>query len=1386
MRGRVESLLRSHDPDGSFLGTPAAVVPDPGHAATLTFEPDAELADTRTSDGTGDTDDEVPLGFLAPSTRPDSLGRIGHYEVLQVLGQGGFGIVFRAFDEVLHRIVAVKVLAPQMASTSPARKRFLREARSSAQVRHENVVQVYEVGEQPLPYIAMEFIPGETLQQRLNRIGPVDVAEVIRIGRQIAEGLAAAHATDLIHRDIKPGNILLEGGAGRVKITDFGLARAADDASISQSGIIAGTPMYMAPEQAKGETLDQRADLFSLGSVLYVMAAGRPPFRANSTVAVLKRVAEDTPRDIREIVPETPQWLSDIIAKLHAKNPDERYQSAREMADVLADCETQLKANAKLKDFSRIPKSKQPAAGKSGRWKWVAAAVLLLPVLALAVTELAGVTQLFRGKHVVLVPTTLGTEPTSPIVIDGWVQLFNGRDLTGWNSVPQSPGDWKVENGVLIGRGPDQAYLFSDRGDYRDFHLRAEARINAEGNSGIHFHVTKPLVRFKGAPNGYEAQIAGTRGDQNCTGSLFKYPGQDWLLSQVKAPSAPDDTWFVFEIIARGNRIITRVNDKTLVDLENGGPETGHFALQVFENNVVVQFRKIEIKELPPSSLPPTYKNNVGMEFVIVPKGKSWLGGGKDKMGDKEVEIPADFYLGKYEVTQEEWEKVMGENPSHFSRTGAGKDAVKDIPDADLKRFPVENVSWDQCQLLVAKLNEREKEKGWVYRLPTEVEWEYACRCGPMADKLDSAFDFYFAEPTHALLPQQANFNAGLNRTTQVGSYEPNRLGLFDMHGNVTEYCDDVEKVDDGALHHAVRSGNWTTNSDICKATWRVLNPPFNRNLLVGLRLARVRPDPDRLAAEYVLSMGGAVRVNGNYNNIKAVADLPAGAFKINYAGELGNKPVTDAGLAVFKDCTDLVKVDLFSCKQVTDAGVAHLQGRTNLLYLNLSDTQVTDAGLAGFKDCKAMDFLVLDGTQVTDAGLAVFKDCKSLTWVQLNNMPRVTDAGLAHFKDCMKLTKLRIQGTPVGDAGLASLKDVPLEDIRLTPRIFTPQGLAVLREMKSLKTIGIGEASNQTWPAAEFWDRYDKGEFAVAAFTDADVKRITALPAAEQVEEVRKELMRRNPGFDGKVEHKIEDGVVTELRIITDKVTDIAPIRVFNALRVLDLYGTELDGQGNGQLADLAPLKEMNLSSLTYLSVARTKIGDDGLVYFINCKNLTGLKLNQTWVTNAGMANFEGCKKLQSLDLKYTKVEDAGLAHFKGCKDLNGVDFGGLNMTDEGLAHFKDCKGLTHLLLHETRVSDAGLANFKDCKGLTFLHLSWTSVGDAGLAHFKDCKNLAMLELRGTRITDLSLLKGWPLKVIYCDFQPERDAEILRSIKTLETINGKPAAEFWKDAEKK
>ncbi len=394
LQRRVERLLAAHDAASGFLERPLASLPEPDHAHTGAYRaPGAEPGDGPTythGDRAEDDDTDDALAFLTPSVRPDSLGRIGHYEVLQVLGKGGFGVVFRAFDNVLQRVVAVKVMAPSMAATSPARKRFLREARSSAAVRHENVVQVHAVEEQPLPHLVMEFVPGETLQQQLDRTGPLELPEILRIGRQLAAGLAAAHEKGLIHRDIKPSNILIDAGPHRnVKLTDFGLARAADDASLTRSGVVAGTPMYMAPEQAKGETLDHRADLFSLGSVLYVMCTGRPPFRASNTLAVLKRVVEDTPRPIREVIPEVPEWLCRVVEKLHEKEPHDRIQTSREVADLLADCETQLKAHGVLTDYSRIPGGK-PRRPK--RWKWVAAAlgmILLVPLVMFGVALLA-------------------------------------------------------------------------------------------------------------------------------------------------------------------------------------------------------------------------------------------------------------------------------------------------------------------------------------------------------------------------------------------------------------------------------------------------------------------------------------------------------------------------------------------------------------------------------------------------------------------------------------------------------------------------------------------------------------------------------------------------------------------------------------------------------------------------------------------------------------------------------------------------------------------------------------------------------------------------------------------------------------------------------------
>jgi tRNA A-37 threonylcarbamoyl transferase component Bud32 len=313
LRRWLEPLLAAHPQVGQFLERP--VVQSEGVAAA------------------GGVDDAaVDLSFLSPPSEPGSLGRLDHYEILEVVGRGGTGVVLRARDTKLLRVVAIKVLAAPLAASGSTRQRFAREARAAAAVRDEHVIDIHAVCDDgPLPYLVMEFIDGCTLETLLRKGGPLEIKQIRRIGIQIARGLAAAHQQGLIHRDVKPANILLENGVQRVKLTDFGLA-GTDDASLTQTGLIACTPLYMAPEQAVGEPIGPRADLFSLGSVLYELCTGRPAFRAPTTVAVIRRVCDETPRPIREVNPDIPEPLCRVIQRLQAKKPADRPASANEVA----------------------------------------------------------------------------------------------------------------------------------------------------------------------------------------------------------------------------------------------------------------------------------------------------------------------------------------------------------------------------------------------------------------------------------------------------------------------------------------------------------------------------------------------------------------------------------------------------------------------------------------------------------------------------------------------------------------------------------------------------------------------------------------------------------------------------------------------------------------------------------------------------------------------------------------------------------------------------------------------------------------------------------------------------------------------------------------------
>ena len=367
--------------------------------------------------------------FLAPPQAPDEIGRLGPYRVLAVLGRGGMGVVFRAEDPGLQRLVALKAMLPGLAASGSAKERFLREARAAAAVHDDHVVTIHQVGEdRGAPFLAMEFLQGEPLDARLVRDPRLPVAEVARIGREACLGLAAAHERGLIHRDIKPANLWLERKRGRVKILDFGLARAAADTTgLTQQGAILGTPAYMAPEQARAVAVDQRADLFSLGCVLYRLAAGELPFKGSDTISILAALALDTPKPLRELNADVPPALADLVMRLLEKDPADRPESAEAVARALqAFAGEAPPAEAP----SRVPSSKpgQPpelptatmnrhshegAAGvprPGGRRRWVAAGVLACLLLAGAAALL------LRPKAVAVLPSSDSQEKRPPAV----------------------------------------------------------------------------------------------------------------------------------------------------------------------------------------------------------------------------------------------------------------------------------------------------------------------------------------------------------------------------------------------------------------------------------------------------------------------------------------------------------------------------------------------------------------------------------------------------------------------------------------------------------------------------------------------------------------------------------------------------------------------------------------------------------------------------------------------------------------------------------------------------------------------------------------------------------------------------------------------------------
>jgi eukaryotic-like serine/threonine-protein kinase len=912
LRRQVDKLLNAHPRVGDFLSKPvveqlAAAPGQPDATQELGGSTDGrhERAGGRIDGGPSDDEDSA-LGFLLPSARPDALGRIRHYEILEVLGRGGFGIVFRAFDEMLQRVVAVKVLDPRLAVSSPPRKRFLREARSSAKVRHEYVVQVYAVEEQPLPYLVMEFIPGETLQQRLDRTGPLETVEVVRIGRQIAEGLAAAHGMGLIHRDVKPANVLIENGPHpRVKITDFGLARAADDASLTQSGIVAGTPMYMAPEQAQGDTLDHRADLFSLGSVLYTMCAGRPPFRANNTLAVLKRVAEDTPRPIAEIIPEVPPWLCELIARLHAKKPEDRFASAQEVADLLARRLAQMQQPGNVPPISETaptlekvpvrtaPQAAPPVRPRFRAGRWAAAAAVLLLLGGLGITEATGVTKM-RGT-VVRLFTAEGTlvvevdDPNVSITVDGADVVITGA---GPKEIRLKPGSYLVEAS-------------------KDGKLVSRELISVKKNGR---KVVRVIQEALPPPSP---------------------PGTAWERSVAALPAAEQ----VKAVVARLRKLNPNFDGKVVSTIKDDVVTGLQFSTDEVDDVTPVR----ALKGLTSLGCSGTYPRKGKLSDLSPLKGTSL-----NRLECSNTQVSELTALGGMPLTSLscDFTRISDLAPLRGMALVELTCAGTKVPDLS----PLKGMKL-QCL--------------WAMYVPAS---DLTPLQGMPLTSLDlyHAQKVTNLKPLHGMPLEYLNLTGVpvSNLSVLKGMTSLRRLVLDDVP------LSDLTPLRGLKLNELSIKGTRVSAFDVIKTLplkrLRLDSAADRKEVLLSLKgLTHVNDqpiaqfwqdvegqvkDPDRRAAEYALSIGGTVRVNDEDKEIKAGADLPGEAFRLTQVVLYENTQVSDAGLANFAGCKNLTWLKLHNNTQLSDAGLAHLKDCKKLAELLVQKTKVTAEGINELK----------------------------------------------------------------------------------------------------------------------------------------------------------------------------------------------------------------------------------------------------------------------------------------------------------------------------------------------------------------------------------------------------------------------------------------------------
>ena len=1197
---------------------------------------------------------------------------LGNYVVLGELGQGGMGIVFKARHRRMKRIVTLKVLPPAMTRSGSAIARFHREVEVAAKLTHPNIAAAYDADEaDDIHFLVMEYVDGPNLSTYVKQAGPLPVGTAVRLVMQAAKGLAHAHEQGVVHRDIKPGN-LLTNQRGTLKILDMGLAQLSAQTEqseeplteLTQSGRVMGTVDYMAPEQAvDAKRVDHRADIYSLGCTLYYLLSGKTMAPEGTlTQKLLWHQTEPAPSLI-EVCPEVPEELAEVYRRMTAKRPDDRQQTMMQVMDQLQAYQAHLPSDsfagpALIGPASEVETTatesggvygaetvveapgetsagtpetganiQTPGSAKPGR-KWLYSSLAALLLITVAVPMLN--TGISSRRQ----PTTVAEPTPQPIArhaeLLGWIFENGGtvtldtdrdgpsRSISGLDDMPDEPFDLRGIN--LDGRSirSDELQMLTDVPQLESLSL---ARSSITNGGLIHIGRLSRLWSL----NLSETDV----GDEGLTEIARLSELRDLNLQKTAVTDRG------LASLAK----LVRLESLYLADTEIGDAGVRNLG---------------SLTSLRSMSIGGTYVTQQGVLQLVeaVPRlaaGQiTW--DGPDPVRGAARKLVADHAVLTVRT-----------------RTGGEISTVRQAADLPRQRFDVtavdlhDNALIDDDDLpLFAPLNDIES----IALGGTGV--------------------------TDAGLSQL--YGLASLKTLDLGSLQLSRASVDSLK----------EAIPDCEVYHTPRQDRET-------AIW-VLGR--------GAKVAIMTPDGEESTSAtgeqdlpkeiFTLREVNADRVaDFGDADLAKLADL-AGLESLY----LADTSVTDAGLACLSGCTALRDLTLSDTK-ITPEGVARIALFRSLRRLYLAGTSVTGDGLNRLRTLPSLTHLSLARTKLGDSDLVALKGYPKLSWLNLAEAP-LSDASRPHLAKLKHIRKLVIVGTGLTNAGVEELKE-SLPDCRIEHDPLDPQRLAAKWALAQGGRVELdhGEALKI--------EQLPRGPCTVLTIDLAELSNVDAADLAAQLHPCKdlKELSLTGTNLgDADLAFLEQLTRLTRLNLGGPRFSDrgLVHLTALNELESLDLHGTRVTGSG------LARLDQT--SSLAVLDLSQAQINDRGLANVSRMTALARLDLSANRrITDRGFARLAGLTKLLALGLRSTRITDTSVSQLATYVNLTDLDLSGTAVTDAGLAKLKPLTQLRRLILANTKITDATLKSLSDFKVLRRLDVSGAQVTLNGVEAFRKAR---------------------------------------------------------------